>query len=437
MTRFALIAAGLVLGFLLGAELLPAAYGQGAPATYGQLARFGRAFDLVREYYAVPVTDQQLIASAVQGMVSKLDPYSRFVDAGHIAQAGDPAEGDFGGIGIQVEAKTGFLGVISLDSDIARSKIAPGDKIEAINGVSLLDLSEDDAIDRLKGPIGSKVILTFVRGDEDKPFAVTLTRAKPENMSVRHHREGDIGYIRIPIFKDGTAKDLEQAVRDLKRQIGSRIKGYVLDLRNNPGGKLDQAIRVAGDFLSSGEIVFIRGRTLKESRRFDAGPGDIANRKPVVVLINSGTAAAAEVVAGALKDHRRATIVGMTSRGNGLAQTVLPLNQGALRLTTGIYVRPSGRIIEEKGIVPDIAVAQGQEDDAPLFRPAAEAAIPPQLSGAPGGSNPPIFRAAPGGKYPDFQLAYALDLIRGTVTVKAKRDETIPSIVIYFDVTRI
>ena len=379
----------------------------------------------MREYYASPVSDRQLIAAAVQGMVSKLDPHSRFVDAAHIAQAGDPAQGDFGGIGIAVEAKPGFLGVISLGPSLAKSKIAPGDKIEAIDGISLLGLSEDDAIDLLKGPKGSKVTLTLVRGDEDKPFAVTLTRAKPENIAGRHRPEGNVGYIRIPAFADGTAKHVEQAVRDLKQRIGSRLKGYVLDLRDNPGGPPDQAIQVADDFLSSGEIVFIRGRTPQSSRRFDASPGDIADGKPVVVLINSGTASAAEIVAGALKDHRRATIVGMISRGNGLAQTVLSLNHGALRLATGIYVRPSGRIIEEKGIVPDIAVAQGQEDDAPLFRPAAEAAIPPQLSGA------------PGGEYRDFQLAYALDLIRGTVTVKAVRDEIIPSIVIYFDVTRI
>ena len=439
MTRIAWIAAGLVLGFLFGAESLRAAYGLDEPTAYVELTRFGRAFELVRDFYASPVKDDRLIRAAIQGMVSRLDPHSLFIDAGHMAEAGAPAQGDFGGIGIQVEAKNGFLGVIALSRGGAQSKIAPGDKIEAIDGVSLLGLSEDEAIDRLRGPEGSKVTLTLVRGNEDNPFAVTLIRAGRESQALGYRPEGDVGYIRLPRFTDGTAKDLEAAVRALKREIGPGLKGYILDLRDNPGGARDQAIRVADDFLDRGEILSIRGRTPGDSRRFDATSGDIAGGKKLVVLINAGTASVAEIVAGALKDQRRATILGMISRGNGLAERVLPLGRGALSLTTGIYVTPSGRVIEDRGIVPDIAVAQGSEDDAPLFLPAAEAAIPPQLSGDPSaaGAKPPIFRAAPGSAYRDFQLAYARDLIQGTQAVKAVQDEIIPQIVIYFDVETI
>jgi carboxyl-terminal processing protease len=437
MTRIAWIAAGLALGFLLGAESLRAAYGLGEPAAYVELARFGRAFQLVRDFYPDPVKDDRLIGAAIQGMVSGLDPHSRFIDAGHAA--GAPAQGDFGGIGIQVEAKNGFLGVISLSRVAQQSKIEPGDKIEAIDGTSLLGLSEDEAIDRLRGPKGSKVTLTLVRGREDNPFAVTLTRAGVESQALTFRPEGDVGYIRLPRFTAGTAKDLEVAVRALKRAIGPGLKGYILDLRDNPGGDRDQAIQVADDFLDRGEILSIRGRTSSDSRRFEATPGDIADGKALVVLINAGTASAAEAVAGALKDQRRATILGMTSRGNGLAETVLPLGQGALSLATGIYITPSGRAIEDRGIVPDIAVAQASEDDAPLFLPAAEAAIPPQLSGDPNakGAKPPIFHAAPGTAYDDLQLAYARDLIQGTRTVTAAPDEIIPQIVIYFDVETI
>lgn len=439
MTRIAWIAAGLVLGFLLGAESLRAAYGLGEPQAYVELARFGRAFELVRDFYPSPVKDDRLIGTAIQGMVSALDPHSRFIDAGHLFEAGIPTQGDFGGIGIQVEAKNGFLGVISVTGAGTRSKIEPGDKIEAIDGISLLGLSQDETIDRLRGPKGSKVMLTLVRGNEDKPFAITLTRADGESQTLAYLAEGDVGYIRLPRFAAGTAKSLEAAVRALKREIGPDLKGYILDLRDNPGGSRDEAVQVADDFLNRGEILSIRGRTFKDSRRFDATPGDVANGKMLVVLINAGTASAAEIVAGALKDQRRATIVGMISRGNGLAETLLPLGQGALSLTTGIYVTPSGRAIEDRGIVPDIAVAQGSEDDAPLFLPAAEAAIPPQLSGDPNakGAKPPIFRAAPGTAYDDFQLAYARDLIQGTQTVKAVQDEIIPQIVIYFDVETI
>jgi carboxyl-terminal processing protease len=436
MTRIAWIAAGLVPGFLLGAESLHAAYGLGEPAAYVELARFGRAFELVRDFYASPVRDDRLIGAAIQGMVSGLDPHSRFIDTGHAAMAGAPAQGEFGGVGIQVEAKNGFLGVISLSHGAAQSKIEPGDKIEAIDGVSLLGLSQDEAIDRLRGPKGSKVTLTLVRGNEDRPFAVTRTRMGEENQALTYRTEGDVGYIRLPRFTAGTAKDLEAAVRALKRQIGPSLKGFILDLRDNPGGAREEAVQVADDFLNRGEILSIRGRTPKDSFRLDAAPGDIADGKTLVVLINAGTASAAEIVAGALKDQRRATIIGMVSRGNGLAESVLPLGRGALSLTTGIYITPSGRAIEDRGIVPDIAVAQGSEDDAPLFLPAAEAAIPPQLSGDPNakGAKPPIFRAAPGAAYDDFQLAYARDLIQGTQTVKAAPDEIIPQIVIYFDV---
>src|SRR5258707_8220065 len=237
-----------------------------------------------------------------------------------------------------------------------------------------------------------------------------------------YRREGDIGYIRMPGFNEQTADGLEKAVRDLKKQIGPGIKGYVLDLRNNPGGLLDQAIQVSDDFLGSGEIVSTRGRHAEDTQRYDAKSGDITDGKPIVVLINGGTASASEIVSGALQDHKRATIIGMTSFGKGSVQTILPMGEGrgALRLTTARYYTPSGHSIQAQGITPDIKVAQGDEEDIPKLARPSESDLQGHLAGEPIPAkriNAPVIKPAVGKKFDDFQLSYALDLLHGKMTV--------------------
>ena len=252
--------------------------------------------------------------------------------------------GQFGGVGVEIQMDDGLVKVISpIDgTPAAKAGIKPGDHIAAVDGVSIMGMSQNDAIDKMRGAPGSKIVLTILREGEKKPFDVALQRAIVEVNATSWHREGDIGYIRMPGFNQQTASGLEKGVRELKRQIGPGIKGYVLDLRNNPGGLLDQAIQVSDDFLNSGEIVSTRGRHPDDTQRYDAKSGDITEGKPVVVLINAGTASASEIVSGALQDHKRATIIGMTSFGKGSVQTIIPLgdNGGALRLTTARYYTP-------------------------------------------------------------------------------------------------
>jgi carboxyl-terminal processing protease len=334
-------------------------------------------------------------------------------------------KGEFGGVGIEVtQDEGGLIKVISpIDGTPAsRAGIKTGDRIAGIDGNSIAGLPLNEAIDKMRGPSGSKITLTILREGEKKPFDVTLMRAIVSVDSATYHREGDIGYIRLPGFNEQTAEGLEKAVRELKKQIGPGIKGYVLDLRNNPGGLLDQAIQVSDDFLGSGEIVSTRGRHPEDTQRYDAKQGDVTDGKPVVVLINGGTASASEIVSGALQDHKRATVIGMTSFGKGSVQTIIPLGEGrgALRLTTARYYTPSGHSIQAEGIIPDIQVAQGDETNVPKLARPSEADLRGHLAGEPippKRANAPIVKPAPGKKYDDFQLSYALDLLHGKMTV--------------------
>jgi carboxyl-terminal processing protease len=282
----------------------------------------------------------------------------------------------------------------------------------------------NDAIEKMRGAEGTKVTLTILRTGAKKPFDVTLTRAIVQVDTVKFHREGDIGYIRLSAFNEETNSGVERAVRELKRQIGPGLKGYVVDLRNDPGGLLDQAIAVSDDFLNSGEIVSTRGRHADDTERYDAKGGDLSDGKPIIVLINAGTASASEIVAGALQDNKRAQIVGLTSFGKGSVQTIIPLGGGggALRLTTARYYTPSGHSIQATGIVPDIAVAQGDDDaNASKLEHVSEAELPGHLNpeGEAKKAGVAVIRPAPGKKYDDFQLAYALDLLRGKMTVSS------------------
>ncbi len=427
MKRFAFIGLGMVVGFIAALGLLPAAHGANDMSAYRQLDLFSDAFERVRANYVRPVDDGELINAAIEGMVSNLDPHSSYMDAKAFADMQIQTKGSFGGIGIEVTMENGLVKVISPIDNTPASKagLKAGDYIAAINGAAVQGLDLNAAIDKMRGPAGSKITLTILRTTDKalakKPFDVTLTRAVVAVDEVRWHREGDVGYIRMPGFNENTASGLENAVRELKRQIGPSIKGYVLDLRNNPGGLLDQAVQVSDDFLTAGEVVSTRGRHSEDTQRYDAHGGDVTEGRPVVVLINGGTASASEIVAGALQDHRRATILGMTSFGKGSVQTIIPLGEGggALRLTTARYYTPSGHSIQAQGIVPDVAVAQGDEDDIPRIARPSEADLPGHLANGDAAAHrpaPTIIRPpAAGAKPADYQLSYALDLLHGKV----------------------
>jgi carboxyl-terminal processing protease len=424
MKKFALVGLGLVGGFAAAMVALPEAKGANDSGAYSQLDLFSDAFERVRANYVRPVKDSELVDAAIQGMVSNLDPHSSYMDAKQYGDMQVTTRGQFGGIGIEVTQEDGLIKVISpIDNTPAsRAGIKTNDRIAGIDGNAIAGLPLNDAIDKMKGAPGTKVTLTILREGEKKPFDMTLTRAIVQVDAPSYRREGDIGYIRLPGFNEQTADGMERGIRDLKKQIGPGIKGYVLDLRNNPGGLLDQAIQVSDDFLTSGEIVSTRGRHAEDTQRYDAKGGDITDGKPVVVLVNGGTASASEIVAGALQDHKRATVLGMTSFGKGSVQTIIPLGEGrgALRLTTARYYTPSGHSIQAQGIIPDIQVAQGDETAVPKLARPSEADLRGHLAGEPvpaKRANAPIIKADPGKKYDDFQLSYAMDLLHGKVTV--------------------
>ena len=428
MKRIAFVGMGVVVGFGAALGVLSAKGADDATA-YRQLDLFSDAFEKVRANYVRPVEDKELIGAAIQGMVSELDPHSSYMDAKSYGDMQITTRGQLGGVGIEVTQEDGVIKVISpIDgTPAAKAGIKSGDRIGAIDGTSIVGLPLNESIDKMRGPAGSKITLTIIREGEKKPFDVTLQRAIVQVDATSFRREGDVGYIRMPGFNQQTASGLEKAVRELKRQIGPGIKGYILDLRNNPGGLLDQAIQVSDDFLPGGEIVSTRGRHNDDTQRYDAKGGDVTEGKKVVVLINAGTASASEIVSGALQDHKRATIVGMTSFGKGSVQTIIPLADGggALRLTTARYYTPSGHSIQAQGIIPDIQVAQGDETAVPKLARQSEADLRGHLAGEPVPAkrlNAPVIKPAPGKKYDDFQLSYALDLVNGKMTVASASD---------------
>ncbi|GAA0551516.1 carboxyl-terminal processing protease [Rhizomicrobium palustre] len=429
MKSLGVLALGMGIGAIAMAGVLTQAQGANNSNIYKQFDLFSDAYEKVRENYVRPVQDQELMSGAIAGMVSSLDPHSSYMDAKAFADMQIQTKGEFGGIGIEVTMEDGLIKVISPidDTPAAKAGLKTGDYIASINGDSIQGLGLNDAIDKMRGPVGTKVTLTILRQGEKKPFDVQLARAVIHVDSVKWHREGDIGYIRISAFNEETSKGLEKAVRELKKQIGSGLKGYVVDLRNDPGGLLDQAVQVSDDFLQKGEIVSTRGRHPEDTQRYDAKAGDITEGKPIVVLVNAGTASASEIVAGALQDHKRATIVGMTSFGKGSVQTIIPLGDGggALRLTTARYYTPSGRSIQAEGIVPNIAVAQGSEENAPKIERPSEADLPGHLVNEDAAKKKKqeqsIIRPPAGKKVEDFQLSYALDMLHGkTAMAQAK-----------------
>jgi len=327
--------------------------------TYRQLNLFGDVFERVRAEYVEDIDDKELIENALNGMLSSLDPHSGYLSEEKFADMRVETKGEFGGLGIEVTLDNGLVKVVSPidDTPAFRAGVQSGDYVVKINNETVMGMSLSEAVDKMRGKVGSTIDLTIAREGEDAPIEITITRDIIQIKSVRSQVEGNIGYIRVTTFSEKTGPGVRDAIKELSKELGDDLIGYVLDLRNNPGGLLSQAIEVADTFLDKGEIVSQRGRYEEDTERNNATPGDMANGLPIVVLINGGSASASEIVAGALQDHKRAITLGMQSFGKGSVQTVMPFpGNGAMRLTTARYYTPSGRSIQAKGIAPDIIV---------------------------------------------------------------------------------
>ena len=340
--------------------------------TYRLLNLFGDVFERVREQYVEPVTDKQLIETAINGMLTSLDPHSGYLDTEGFKDIQVQTKGEFGGLGIEVTMENGVVKVVTPidDTPAFRAGLLAGDYITHLDKKPVTGMTLNEAVDKMRGKIGEPIVITIFREGATEPFDVTLVRDKIQIQSVRSRAEGNVGYLRVTSFTEQTGPALNAAIAKLQKDIGKDLAGFVLDLRNNPGGLLDQAIAVSDTFLDKGEIVSTRGRDPKDSTRFNAKEGDLTNGLPVVVLINGGSASAAEIVAGALQDHRRAIVLGQDSFGKGSVQTIIPLSStGAIKLTTARYYTPSGRSIQAKGIVPDIEVKPAHVEvlNAPLY----------------------------------------------------------------------
>ena len=350
--------------------ILIGARAQAAAAdTYRQLNLFGDVFERVRADYVEKPDDGKLIESAINGMLAGLDPHSSYMDAKSYRDMQVQTRGEFGGLGIEVTMEEGLIKVVAPidDTPAAKAGVQANDLITKLDDDQVQGMTLNQAVEKMRGPVNTNIKLTVMRKGQDKPLEFTLTRAVIHVRSVRWHVEGeDLGYIRVTQFNEQTTEGLRKAIAEISAKVPEdKLKGYVLDLRNNPGGLLDQAISVSDAFLQKGEIVSTRGRNAEETQRFNARAGDLIKGKPLIVLINGGSASASEIVAGALQDHKRATLIGTRSFGKGSVQTIIPLGSGngALRLTTARYYTPSGRSIQAKGITPDIEVSQDVPDD--------------------------------------------------------------------------
>ncbi len=340
--------------------------------TYSQLQLFADVFERVRADYVEEVSDRDLIEAAINGMLTSLDPHSAFLNRDSFQDMQEQTRGSFGGLGIEVDMHQGLVRVVSPidDTPAFQAGLQAGDLVSHLDGEAVLGLTLQEAVERMRGPVGSTLVLTILR-EGTEPFDVSITRDVIRIQSVRSRVEADtVGYVRITNFTQQTSAGLERAVKSLTEEIGPEISGFVIDLRNNPGGLLDQAVAVSDAFLDQGEIVSTRTRETDGSQRFHAEAGDITDGLPLVVLINGGSASASEIVAGALQDHRRAVVLGTQSFGKGSVQTVVPLPaHGAMRLTTALYYTPSGTSIQQKGVSPDIEVAPARIEEVLDQRP--------------------------------------------------------------------
>jgi carboxyl-terminal processing protease len=401
---------------------------------YEQLDLFGDIFERIRVHYVEEVDEDELIKAAINGMLTSLDPHSSYLPPEDFSDMREQTRGEFGGLGIEVTQEEGFVKVVSpIDGTPAdQAGMQAGDFITHVDGESVLGLNLDQAVEMMRGPVGSEIIITVVREGIDEPFDVSIIRDTIKLTAVRTRTEGNTVVLRITTFNNQTFPNLEAGLKEAVDEIGGmdRVNGFVLDLRNNPGGLLNQAIAVSDAFLEKGEIVSTRGRDPQDGERFNATSGDLAAGKPLVVLINGGSASASEIVAGALQDHRRAVVVGEKSFGKGSVQTVMPLGKSAMRLTTARYYTPSGRSIQALGVSPDIVVEQPlvrpdqveeeeSEEERPRFR--SEADLRGSLDNDSLSEDELLLieeeraaaEAAAELRQDDYQLAYALDVLRG------------------------
>lgn len=436
MNKLILAAAGgAVLGLVATTQVAGPLLAQEAESTtsvYEQLDLFGDIFERIRSNYVEEVDDRELIEAAINGMLTSLDPHSSYLSPEAAQRMRVTTSGEFGGLGIEVTQEEGWVKVVSpMDGTPAEAAgIMAGDFITAVDGESVLGLTLDEAVRMMRGPVGAEIIVTIVREGEVEPFDVSIIRDTIKLTAVRSRTEGNAVVLRVTTFNEQTFPNLREGIQEQVQEAGGieNVDGFVIDLRNNPGGLLSQAVYVSDAFLEAGEIVSTRGRNPADGDRYNATPGDLAEGKPIVVLINGGSASASEIVAGALQDHRRAIVVGTNSFGKGSVQTVVPLNQdGAMRLTTARYYTPSGRSIQSLGISPDIIVEQPrrsvneEEDDTEERNQRSEAGLRGSLE------NDSLTEdeirqieedrtraeAAAALREDDYQLAYAIDILKG------------------------
>ncbi|MGG2478507.1 S41 family peptidase [Rhizobium sp. BR5] len=418
----------LLIGGLMGATAMSVIYSASMPAqaagpsTYKELSIFGDVFERVRAQYVTPPDDEKLVENAINGMLSSLDPHSSFMNAKDANDMRTQTKGEFGGLGIEVTMENELVKVISPmdDTPASRAGILAGDFISEIDGTPVRGLKLEQAVEKMRGAVKTPIKLTVIRKGADKPLEFTVMRDVIAVRAVKSRVEGDVGYLRVISFTEKTYDDLEKAIKKIKADVpADKLKGYVLDLRLNPGGLLDQAINVSDAFLERGEVVSTRGRNPDETRRFNATAGDLTDGKPVIVLVNGGSASASEIVAGALQDLRRATVVGTRSFGKGSVQTIIPLGEaGALRLTTALYYTPSGKSIQGTGITPDIKVEQPLPPELQgRVTSEGESSLSGHIKGqseTDEGSGSSAY--VPPEAKDDIQLNYALDLLRGVKT---------------------
>ena len=421
-------AAGVCLTLLVSgpqsAQLVATAKAALGSGVYSKLNLFGEVFERVRADYVEKPDDPKLIEGAISGMITSLDPHSRYMNDSAWREMQETTQGEFGGLGIEVTMEDGLVKVVApIDgTPAARAGIMSGDLVSQIDDEAVQGLTLEQAVNKMKGPANTKTRLTIIRKGADAPINVTITREIIHVRPVSYHIDGgNIGYIRISSFNEQASDELKKAIGEISKQVASQnLAGYVLDLRNNPGGLLDQAVSVSSAFLSRGEVVSTRGRRPEETQRYAARGGDLTKGKPLVVLVNGGSASASEIVAGALHDHKRATLIGTRSFGKGSVQTIIPLGpgNGALALTTARYFTPSGRSIQAQGILPDIEVLQDVPDEL-KGRPEikGEASMRGHLS-AEGAEQTGSQSYVPPAEKDDKALAAAYNLLRG-VTVNA------------------
>ncbi|MBF9058694.1 PDZ domain-containing protein [Rhodobacterales bacterium HKCCSP123] len=424
------IAGGVLLSTQVAGPLI-AQEDRANASVYEQLDLFGDIFERIRANYVEEVDEAALIEAAINGMLTSLDPHSSYLPPNDFDDMQVQTRGEFGGLGIEVTQEDGFVRVITPmdDTPAMEAGVEAGDFITHVDGEALLGLTLEEAVDLMRGPVGSEIVITIVREGEDEPFDITIVRDRIRLTAVRHRLEGNTAILRVSTFNDQTYPNLREGLQEMIEEVGglANLNGVVLDLRNNPGGLLSQAIRVSDAFLEQGEIVSTRGRQPEDGERYNATPGDLIEGLPLVVLVNGGSASASEIVAGALQDHRRAVVVGTNSFGKGSVQSIMPLaGNGAMRLTTSLYYTPSGRSIQALGIAPDILVEQrdpiemDEEEESAVSR-RNEASLRGALQNSTLTEDElrqleeeqAIAEATARLRNEDYQLAYAIDILTG------------------------